>query len=306
MRLPKLSHERPSRRRSARPRGLAALRARRDALAAQRAAGELISLARLVGRPVRDLAGKRLGTVDDVAVSWTEKETHPPVTGIIVRVGQGLVFVAIDGLDLHHDRVVHRTPSEVVNTPTRHPGDVALRRDVLDRQLIDVAGAQVVRAADLYIAVTGGLASLVGVDVGLRAYLRRVLPAKRPAKPSPAHMIDWAELVAFVPRSGGDDTGEATPSDPASAPTAAAGAVGGAVRLSVGAHELHTLSADELTSLMQELGRSRQGGLVASARPSAAAAALSSLTPAARDALLAQLDTADQRRLRSLVKADGA
>jgi hypothetical protein len=284
---------------------MAALRARREAHAARRAAGELISVARLLGRPVRNHEGRRIGSVDDVTVRWTDHDTHPPVTGVIVRVGRGLAHIDIDAVDLHQDAVERRTGSVVVDTPTRHPGDVALRRDVLDHQLIDVAGAQVVRASDLYVVVTGGAASLVGVDVGVRAYLRRTLPAG-PRRPSPVRMIDWAELVAFVPRSVDPPPGDATPVEPAPARTAAAGEVGGAVRLSVGAHELHTLSGRELTSLMEELGRNRQGGLIASARPSAAAAALSSLDPAARDALLAELDPADQRRLRALFEKEGA
>jgi hypothetical protein len=344
VRLPKLQHERRSGGRRTNVHARAALQARREAHAARRAAGELLSLARLVGSPVRDFSGRRVGSVDDITVRWTDQDTHPPITGVIVRIGHGLVHVGIDAVDLHHDGVEHRTKSVIVDTPTRHPGAVALRRDVLDHQLIDVAGAQVVRAADLYIVVAGGAASLVGVDVGVRAYLRRALPGGGPRRPSPVRMIDWAELVAFVPRSvdattgdeapdpgagdtlsgatpgepAGDTLSGATPGEPAddtpsptvggagAARTAAAGVVGGAVRLSVGAHELHTLSGGELTSLMEELGRNQQSGLVASARPAAAAAALSSLDPAARDALLAELDPADQRRLRALVEKESA
>jgi len=358
VRLPKLQHERRSGARRTNVDARTALRARLEAHAARRAAGELISLARLVGSPVRDFSGRRVGSVDDITVRWTDQDTHPPITGVIVRIGHGLVHVGIDAVDLHHDRVEHRTKSVIVDTPTRHPGAVALRRDVLDHQLIDVAGAQVVRAADLYIVVAGGAASLVGVDVGVRAYLRRALPGGGPRRPSPVRMIDWAELVAFVPRSVDSATGEeapdpragdtpsgataghpagdmprratagepaddtprrATAGEPAdntrspktargtgAARTAAAGEVGGAVRLSVGAHELHTLSGGELTSLMEELGRNQQSGLIASARPTAAAAALSSLDPAARDALLAELDPADQRRLRALVEKESA
>ena len=196
MRLPKLQHERRSGARRTNVDARTALRARLEAHAARRAAGELISLARLVGSPVRDFSGRRVGSVDDITVRWTDQDTHPPITGVIVRIGHGLVHVGIDAVDLHHDRVEHRTKSVIVDTPTRHPGAVALRRDVLDHQLIDVAGAQVVRAADLYIVVAGGAASLVGVDVGVRAYLRRALPGGGPRRPSPVRMIDWAELGA--------------------------------------------------------------------------------------------------------------
>jgi hypothetical protein len=223
-------------------------------------------------------------------------DTHPPVTGVIARLGHGFVYVEVADLDVHQHGVGLRTARVVVETPKRHPGDVALRRDVLDRQLVDVAGVQVVRAADLYLAVIGETVELVGVDVGLRAYLRRLLPAKRHTRPFPARMIDWSELTAFVPRSG-DGASDATPEGPA----AAAGAVGGAVRLSVGARDLHTLSAPDLASLVSELGRGKQPELIASASSSSAESALRSLSPAEREDLLAHLDASDQARLRRLI-----
>ena len=57
-------------------------------------------------------------------------------------------------------------------------GETALAREVLDHQLVDIDGARVVRASDLYLATVGGPVRLVGVDVGFGSLLRRLGPTR--------------------------------------------------------------------------------------------------------------------------------
>ena len=52
-----------------------------------------------------------------------------------------------------------------------------LARDLLDHQLVDVDGVQVIRAADLYLAWVGDDLRLVGVDVSVQSLLRRLGPS---------------------------------------------------------------------------------------------------------------------------------
>jgi len=56
----------------------------------------------------------------------------------------------------------------------RREGETALAAEVLDHQLVDIDGARVVRAADLYLATISGTVRLVGVDVGFGSLLRRL------------------------------------------------------------------------------------------------------------------------------------
>ena len=51
-----------------------------------------------------------------------------------------------------------------------------LRKDVLDRQLINVDGARLVRSNEIELARLDGWYRVVGVDVGLRGFARRLLP----------------------------------------------------------------------------------------------------------------------------------
>jgi hypothetical protein len=112
--------------------------------------GQLISVAGLIGRPVRDPTGTRVGRVEDITVQWVTRDAYPPITGVVGRVVRGLVFVDIGSAELSQSQVVQRTFRLAVDAPIRQAGDVALAPDVLDHQLVDTAADdQVVRGGHL-------------------------------------------------------------------------------------------------------------------------------------------------------------
>lgn len=266
----------------------------RDRLAARRAlAGELISLAHLVGRPVLGPSGARIGRLSDVVIHWEHGITHPLVAGILVKVGKGLAFVAAQDATMRQSRVDLRFTQLAVSTAIRQEGDVALVRDVLDHQLVDVAGVQVVRAADVYLAQVADGWELAGVDVGLRSLARRLSPRRRRNCPPPDRAIDWADLQSFVPRfPDAKDSGN---------PATAAGTIGSSMQLGAPVAEIHKLRAGQVAALLEGLGRRQQAQLTALADSSTAANALRELEPAKREAILNALDAADRARLLSLL-----
>lgn len=266
-----------------------------DNLAARRAiSGQMISLARLLGRSIRDTEGTRVARINDVVVRWDSGAAHPPVVGILVSAGKGLALVAARDLKFELNGVRLRSTQLVVGPATRRQGDVALARDVLDRQLVDVAGVQVVRAADVYLANGIHGWELAGVDVGLWALLRRLLPVSR-SSPAPDRAIDWADLQAFVPRF--DDTALADPGNPA----ASAGVAGSSVQLASPAEDLHRLRVNDVATLLEGLNRPQQAQLAALADPSVVAAALRELDPAKLEGLLSELDDEDRLRLLAML-----
>jgi magnesium transporter len=181
--------------------------------------------------------------------------------------------------------------------PAWRGDDVALARDVLDRQLIDTSGVQIVRAADAYLLNGPQGWELAGIDVGLRSFCGRLV-ARRRACPTPDRLIDWAQLQAFVPRF----TDTTTQCD--SAPTLAAGTPGSGLQLALSAAQLKELRGPEVGALLADLSRQKQAELIAAVHPSAAAEALSQLDPDHRTALLAELDEADRARLRALLNGE--
>jgi len=73
-----------------------------------------------------------------------------------------------------------------------------LKRDVLDRQLINVDGARLVRANEIELARLDGWYRVVGVDVGLRGLLRRLVPHALADRVGAGEFLDWASLEPFT------------------------------------------------------------------------------------------------------------
>jgi hypothetical protein len=63
-----------------------------------------------------------------------------------------------------------------------------LARDVLDRQVIDAGGVQIVRPADLYLAAVEDRIELVGIEVGIRG-AGLAARAQAPAQPRPGRFL---------------------------------------------------------------------------------------------------------------------
>jgi magnesium transporter len=259
-------------------------------------ADRVISVAHIVGRPVRNAAGTRIGRVSDIVVRWDAANEHPPVTGVFVKVRGALATAQLADVTLTQTEIRLRSDARMEWRPVWGDDDVALARDVLDRQLVDTSGVQVVRAADAYLLNGPQGWELAGIDVGLLSFGRRLVSRRRDCPP-PDRVIDWAELQAFVPRF--TDTTTAWQS----APTTAAGTTGSGLQLGSSAAQLKELRGPEVAALLSGLNRHQQAQLVAMAQPSAAAEALRQIDPDHREALLAELDEADRARLRAMLRS---
>lgn len=257
-------------------------------------ADQVISLANLLGRPVLDDTGRRVGRVNDLVVRWDSGVSYPVVVGVLIKVGRGFALAWESDVTLAQSEVRLLHPQLMLSRPVRRAGDVALARDVLDHQLVDVSGVQVVRAADVYLLRSHGGWELAGVDVGLLSFLRRLLRHRRKC-PTPNRTIDWAELQAFVPRFVDSSL------PPETEPAAAAGDFGASVMFGVPAANLKKLKANDIALLLADLGRGQQAQVAALATPSAAVEAMRELDPALRDALLAELDEQDRARLQAML-----
>jgi magnesium transporter len=165
-------------------------------------ADRVISLAHILGRPVRNAAGTRIGRVSDIVVRWGAGDEHPPVTRVFVKVRGALAVVQQADVTLSQTEIRLRSDARMEWQPVWGDNDVALARDVLDRQLVDTSGVAVVRAVDAYLLNGPQGWELAGIDVGVLSFGRRVV-ARRRSCPPPDRVIDWTQLQAFVPGSAG-------------------------------------------------------------------------------------------------------
>src|SRR4029077_13550944 len=80
----------------------------------------------------------------------------------------------------------------------RRPQEVLLKKDVLDRQLINVEGARLVRSNEIELARLDGWYRVVGVDVGPRGLVRRLLPRALAGAVDTGVFLDWASAEPFT------------------------------------------------------------------------------------------------------------
>jgi hypothetical protein len=158
----------------------------------------ILHLSQVVGSPLRDANGERLGKVEDVIVRLGGIG-YPPITGFLVNVAGRTSFLGAERVsDIGPDGVVLREAKLDLRRFERRPDEVLLRRDVLDRQLINVEGARLVRANEIELAHVAGSWRVVGVDTGPRGGLRRLLPKRLGAHIATGEFLDWASLEPFV------------------------------------------------------------------------------------------------------------
>jgi CBS domain-containing protein len=160
----------------------------------------IVHLSSLAGSPLLDSGGQRLGRVDDVVARLDSSEPLPPVVGVTARIGGRRLFVPISRIsELGPDIVRTNTTKLDLAQFERRPGEVQLRRDVLDRSLIHVTTARLVRAREVELDCQEGTWRVAGIDPSLRPRLMRLLPRRfRPTDSEHRQFVPWNELEPFV------------------------------------------------------------------------------------------------------------
>jgi MgtE intracellular N domain/CBS domain len=158
----------------------------------------VVHLSLVVGSDLVDRQGGKLGRIDDLIVRLGDAE-YPPVSGVLATVAGRQVFVPADAVaEIDHGRITLRAVQLDVQPFERRPREVLLKKDVLDRQLINIKGARLVRANDIELARLEGWYRVVGVDVGLRGFARRLLPRHFANSLETSSFLDWATVEPFT------------------------------------------------------------------------------------------------------------
>ncbi len=132
----------------------------------------------LLQRPVVDANGTVVGRLSDLAVSVAYM--FPPVVAFVVQRGRWEPFALTgrwaDVVDISGPAI--RLGVGIRNlTPSKldTPGEILIREALLDKQIVDMGGAKVVRVNDLHFLKLGSSElRLVHVDVGTRGLVRRM------------------------------------------------------------------------------------------------------------------------------------
>jgi sporulation protein YlmC with PRC-barrel domain len=225
----------------------------RESIAARQLEGSLMSLAALLGSQVRDPDGHAVGELRDILVNWSAGTSYPPMTAIVVRVGHQDIMINVRWLDVTAPASIRlRSAKAYARAVKRHSGDVALAHDVLDHQVVDAVGTQIVRPSDVYLATVRGRVELIAIEVGPAALVRRLGPKRLRGRIRPQRVIDWGAVHGFAPRPGEDERASRSR-------TAVAGQPGAAIKLDGSVADIRPLRPREAQSALRRAGTERAG-----------------------------------------------
>ena len=133
----------------------------------------------LIGKPVVEANGERVGQLTDLVASARGEVPHPKIVAVVVKRGRATLVVPFSSVALLAIPAVALTQSLSEIVPYE-PGerDLYLARDVLDKQIIDTDGMRVVRVNDLELTRVNGYFYVANVDIGTLGLLRRLGLAK--------------------------------------------------------------------------------------------------------------------------------
>jgi hypothetical protein len=155
----------------------------------------VISLAGVLGRPVRNAAGTQIGRVSDIIVRRDVGGKYPSVTGVLVCLRSAFAFVQHADATLTQTEVRLGSNARVMWRPEWRDDDVSLARDVLHCRLVDTCGVCVLPAADVYLLNGPQRWELAGIDIGVWSRGRGLVGRRRACRP-PDRVIDWTQLQA--------------------------------------------------------------------------------------------------------------
>ena len=238
-------------------------------------ADNLLFFTELMGLPVLDLKGRRIGRVRDAALVPLEHSSR--IDRYLVGGGTAWLVVRHDqvrGISLEHGIEL----SDELLTPY-HDDEYMMRisRDLLDQQIIDTNGRKVVRVNDLTMEIRrqdGRDVLLVAeVDIGIRSIFRRLLQGLLPAQwirrlqnTIPPNSIRWELCNVVEP-------------DPHRR-----------LRLNISYQRLESLHPADLADIVEDLGPAEREAIFETIDSEVAADALSEVDPKMQAAILEALE----------------
>ncbi len=257
----------------------------------------MIFLSSLLRQSVYDLDGRRLGTLKDVCVSLNE--AFPVVTALVVSqlslTNNDLIipWSQVDSLE-GEDKIYLTVKQSRVGSYTPYPEEILLKRDILDKQIVDTQGFRVVKVNDLKLAQVKGTARLIGVDISLSGLLRRLgigwllnmLPRVE------ERIITWNYVEPLqVVRAG--VTGQLTPALAGVSAGRAAPGIGGVipqVQLNVSHTRLAELRPADIADILEQLDADEAGAVLDRLSPEMAADTLNEVEAPLQSEILSELN----------------
>ena len=213
----------------------------------------MLLLSDLLGSVVLSVDGNVVGHLVDVTVELGAD--RPAIRRLAVgRRRRTVAYVDRSAVSsLEQDSVLLSVRELPTGLPALGDHEVLLARDVLDTQVIDVAGRRLARVSEVVLTRSGTDVLVSAVEVGPAGVLRR-LGLRRLAERATSRTIGWEDLHLTSSR-------------------------GHALQLTSSSAGVHRLGQSELASVLALLPTTQAGEILAAVSPEAAAGALSGSHP---------------------------
>jgi Mg2+ transporter MgtE len=258
----------------------------------------MIFLSTLLRQSIYDIEGRRVGALRDICVSLNE--TFPVVTALVVHssLGNGnadtiIPWSVVDSLE--EPKIHLLVKQALIQSYTPRSDELLLRRDILDKQIVDTQGFRVVKVNDLKLAQIKKTVRLVGVDISLSGLLRRLgilAPVERLANRLPVHLsertITWNYVEPIQMVRAGATTGQLMPAL-AGAGAGAAGVVP-QVQLNVSHTRIAELRPADIADILEQLDVEDAGVMLGHLDTETAAEAFNEVESPKQYEILSELD----------------
>ncbi|WP_265550863.1 magnesium transporter [Trichlorobacter lovleyi] len=133
-----------------------------------------IYLSSVIGRSIITSSGQEVGTLRDLIM--VPGEVFPEVSHLVIRRGRNLELLPWGMVKLFTHIVISTTGTIPTGLTSYIPaeGEILVRHDLLDKQIVDVDGAKVVRVNDVKLGNLHDKLCIFSVDIGFRGILRRL------------------------------------------------------------------------------------------------------------------------------------
>lgn len=219
-------------------------------------------LSELLNREVRDHKGVLIGTLRDILIVSGNGDSvaYPRVVALEVQAfgKKERNLIPWEGTeDLAGNKIILQKPAVAPFVPSGN--EIALAREVLDRQVIDTNNYRTVRVNDLELGKIGTDYRLINVDIGGRGLMRRLgiedqaeTIARRLGRDLPTRALSWNDLD-FLPLGG--------------------------LRMQVPRERLNDLHPADIAEILQDVGPRMGAELISSLNDEKAADTLEELEP---------------------------
>ena len=133
-----------------------------------------IYLSSVIGRSVINSKGDQIGVLRDLIM--VPGEVFPEVSHLVIKSRKKIKTLPWSEVTLFTHIVISigQTKAQRLDVYVPGEGDILVKRDLLDKQIVDVDGAKVVRVNDIKLGKLDLKLCLFSVDIGFRGLLRRL------------------------------------------------------------------------------------------------------------------------------------